>query len=274
MKVKKNISTLLMNVVMWIISLLVLVPMIVVLLNSFKTQAEANSMSLSLPTEWVFSNYTTVIERGKLFTSFFNSMLYATCSVIIIVVVVSAAAFVLARNCHGINKFIYYFIIAGIAIPLNNVALMEVMKATHLVNTRIGIILLYAAINIPLSLFLAYGFINSIPRDIDEAAVIDGCTPVMLFIKIILPLLKPIVSTLCILNFMAIWNDFTMPLYFLNNSEQWPMTLAVYNFFGAFEQSWNLVSADIVLTLIPVFIIFILGQKYIVGGISAGAVKG
>lgn len=200
--------------------------------------------------------------------------MYATCSVLIITIVVAAAAFVIARNRKGINNIIYYFIISGIAIPINNVALMEVLKALHLVNTRIGIILIYAAINIPLSLFLSYGFISTIPREIDEAAVIDGCGPVKLFTLIILPLLKPIIATLCVLNFMAVWNDFTMPLYYLNNSAKWPMTLAVYNFFGAYENSWNLVSADIMLTLLPVLVVFILGQKYIVGGVAAGSVKG
>lgn len=158
--------------------------------------------------------------------------------------------------------------------PINNVALMKVMQAFHLVNTRIGIILLYAAINIPLSLFLAYGFVSTIPREIDEAAVLDGCTPIQMFIKVIAPLLKPIISTLFVLDFMAVWNDFTMPLYYLNNSHKWPMTLAVYNFFGAFENSWNLVAADIMLTLLPVLVVFILGQKYIVGGVAAGSVKG
>ena len=158
--------------------------------------------------------------------------------------------------------------------PINNVALMKVMQACHLGNTRIGIILLYAAINIPLSLFLAYGFVATIPREIDEAAVIDGCKPWQLFLKVIAPLLKPIVSTLFVLDFMAVWNDFTMPLYYLNNSRKWPMTLAVYNFFGAFQNSWNLVAADIILTLAPVLLVFILGQKYIVGGVSAGSVKG
>ena len=158
--------------------------------------------------------------------------------------------------------------------PINNVSLMKVMQALHLINTRGGIILLYAAINIPLSLFLAYGFIDTIPREIDEAAVIDGCTPWQLFTQVIAPLLKPIVSTLFVLDFMAIWNDFTMPLYYLNNSQKWPMTLAVYNFFGAFQNSWNLVAADIMLTLLPVLIVFVLEQKYIVGGVSAGAVKG
>jgi raffinose/stachyose/melibiose transport system permease protein len=253
---------------------LVLTPLVVLILNSFKTAGEANKMSLSLPTKWIFANYSVVVEQGKLLSSFFIGLLYAGISVTITVIVVSAAAFVIARNRKGINNFLYYFIISGIAMPINNVALMKVMQGFALNNTRYGIILLYAAINIPLSLFLTYAFIGTIPREIDEAAVIDGCTPIKLFLKIIAPLLKPIISTLFVLNFMSVWNDFTMPLYYLNNSKKWPMTLAVYNFFGAYENSWNLVSADIVLTLIPVLIIFIIGQKYIVGGVSAGAVKG
>lgn len=271
---KKTIKSIVANTATIFISLIILIPLVVLFLNSFKTQGESNKMSLDLPSTWQFENYKTVIEQGKLVSSFFNSLLYATVSVVIIVIVVSAAAFVIARNRKGINNLIYYFIISGIAIPINNVALMKVLQALNLVNTRIGVILVYAAINIPLSLFLCYGFISTIPREIDEAAVIDGCGPIKLFVQIILPLLKPIMSTLFVLNFMAVWNDFTMPLYYLNNSAKWPMTLAVYNFFGAFENSWNLVSADIMLTLLPVLIVFILGQKYIVGGVAAGSVKG
>ncbi len=273
-KTAKTIGHVIGNIVSVFISLVVIIPLVVLFVNSFKTSAEANRMTLSLPTEWVFENYATVIEQGKLVSSFLNGFLYATCSVVIIVIVVAAAAFVISRNQKGVNRFLYYFIISGIAMPINNVALMKVMQAFHIVNTRIGIILLYAAINIPLSLFLAYGFVETIPREIDEAAVIDGCKPWQLFVKVIVPLLKPIISTLFVLDFMAVWNDFTMPLYYLNNSRKWPMTLAVYNFFGAFENSWNLVAADIILTLAPVLLVFVLGQKYIVGGVSAGSVKG
>lgn len=270
----KTVGHVIGNLATIFISLIVIIPLVVLFLNSFKTAGEANRMTLSLPTQWMFENYTLVIEQGKLGSSFLNGLLYATGSVIIVVGVVSAAAFVISRNQKGMNRFLYYFIISGIAMPINNVALMKVMQAFHLMNTRIGIILLYAAINIPLSLFLAYGFIGTIPREIDEAAVIDGCKSHQLFIQVIAPLLKPIVSTLFVLDFMAVWNDFTMPLYYLNNSRKWPMTLAVYNFFGAFENSWNLVAADIILTLAPVLLVFIIGQKYIVGGVSAGAVKG
>lgn len=273
-KTRKVIGCMLGNLVAVVTSLIVIIPLVVLFLNSFKTAGEANKMTLSLPKEWMFENYGKVIEQGKLLSSFFNGLLYAVFSVVIVVILVSAAAFVISRNPKGINRFLYYFIISGIALPINNVALMKVLQVLHLVNTQLGIILLYAAINIPLSLFLTYGFIGTIPRELDEAAVIDGCRPGQLFIRVIAPLMKPIVSTLFVLDFMAVWNDFTMPLYYLNNSRKWPMTLAVYNFFGAFEYSWNLVAADIILTLAPVLVVFIIGQRYIVGGVSAGSVKG
>lgn len=271
---KRILRSLLLNILSLFFCLLVLVPMLALVVNSFKTSGEANSMSLSLPKKWQFSNYLTVIKQGRLVLSFFNGIIYGFFSVLIIVIAVSAAAFVISRNKRGLNKAIYYFVIAGIAMPINNVALMKVMQTLHIVNTRGGLVLLYAAINIPLSLFLCYGFVATIPRELDEAAILDGCSPLELFAFVILPMLKPIISTLFVLNFMAVWNDFTMPLYYLNSSRKWPMTLAVYNFFGAYENAWNLVSADIVLTLLPVLIVFLIGQKYIVGGVSAGAVKG
>jgi raffinose/stachyose/melibiose transport system permease protein len=273
-RTRRGAGEVLLNILALLVSVMIALPLVVLFLNSFKTKGESNAMSLALPKVWQFKNYLTVIQQGKLVSSFFNSLIYSFGSVIIILITVSAAAYVISRNNRGINRFIYYLLISGIAIPINNVALMKVMQALHLVNTRPGIILLYAAINIPLSLFLAFGFIDTIPREIDEAAIIDGCTAGQLFLRIISPLLKPMMATLFVLNVMAVWNDFTMPLYYMNKTSEWPMTLAVYNFFGAFENSWNLVSADIILTVLPVLIIFIFGQKYIVGGMSSGAVKG
>lgn len=270
----KKLRHVILNIFSFVLVLIVVIPFYVVLINSFKTSTESNRMSINFPSSFHFENYATVIEKGKLFTSFNNSLLYSVVSVCIIVICVLAAAFVISRNTKGINKVFYYFIITGLAMPINNVSLFKVMQFLNLMNTRIGIILIYSAVNIPLSLFIAYGFIATIPKELDEAAILDGCSPLQLFMKIIIPLLKPIASTLAVLNMMAVWNDFTMPLYYLNNSKKWPMTLAVYNFFGAFENSWNLVCADIVLTIVPVLLVFIFGQKYIVGGVSAGAVKG
>lgn len=272
--IKQSILSIALNTVAIAVSLIVVIPLIVVLLNSVKTLQESYTMSLALPTEIVLENYAVVIEKGKLAVSFFNSLLYASVSVLFVVISVVAAAFVFARRKSRMNHFIYYVILLGISIPTNYVALMQVMKLTHLLNTRIGLILIYIAINIPLSLFMCIGFINTVPKEIDEAAVIDGCNAGNLFFRVVLPLLVPIIATLFVLNFMSVWNDFTMPMYFMNRTDGWPMTLAVYNFFGQFERNWNLVCADIVLTSLPVLTVFLLGQKYIVAGLTTGAVKG
>ncbi|MCI2048762.1 MAG: carbohydrate ABC transporter permease [Lachnospiraceae bacterium] len=274
MKTRKIFTRILLNLVTILLSLIFVTPMLVIFINSFKSASESNTMSLKLPSKWILDNYFIVAERGKITVSLMNSLLYAVCSAALILILVAMAAFVLSRNRSRLNRFIYYFIILGIAMPVSNVPLMKVMKTLHIINTRPGIILLYAAINIPISLFIVFGFVGSIPKDIDEAAILDGCTPMQLFTNIILHMLKPALVTIFVLNVMGVWNDFTMPLYYLDRSDKWPMTLAVYNFFGMYERQYNLVSADIVLTMCPVLLIFILGQKYIVGGISAGAVKG
>ncbi|MBS1184125.1 MAG: transporter permease, partial [Proteobacteria bacterium] len=166
------------------------------------------------------------------------------------------------------------FLIMGIALPINFFTLTTMMQVTHLINTKIGIIILYAALQVPFSIFLIYGFVDTIPRELDEAAIIDGCRPPQLFFLIVLPLLKPVLITAGLLNFLNIWNDFMMPLYYLNSSSNWPMTLAVYNFFGQYQSSWNLVSADILLTIIPVIVIYLLGQRFIIAGMTSGSVKG
>lgn len=148
------------------------------------------------------------------------------------------------------------------------------MKSMGMINSHVGMILLYTAMGIPISLFITYAFVSNIPKELDEAAIMDGCNGIKLFLRIIVPLLTSVLVTVFVLNFLSVWNEFTAPLYMLNTVEMWPMTLAVYNFFGQFSAQWNLVSADIVLTSLPVLIVFLIGQKYIVGGLTSGAVKG
>jgi raffinose/stachyose/melibiose transport system permease protein len=263
------------NCIAWIISIISLVPLLLILFNSLKTSHKAAEMSLKLPAfplQW--ENFMVVIEKGKLLTSFWNSCIYTFGSVMICCIFSSLAAYVLSRNRTKLTKIIYLFIVLGITMPVNYVALMKVMLFLHLHNTQIGIILLYAAMQIPFSVFLIYGFISKIPTELDEAGVIDGCNPFRLFVTIVFPLLKPAIATVIVLTFLNNWNEFISPLYFLSSSTKWPMTLSVYNFFGMFFKDWNLVCADIVLTSIPVILIYLFGQKYIVSGMTAGAVKG
>lgn len=271
---KRKLQTILQNLVAWIFSAIIVVPIIIIALNSFKNVRESNSMDFHLPSAWEFSNYLDVIKRGNLLIGFRNSFSYALISTLILLAVTLPCAFVLQRRASRLYRILYYVLIIGIALPLNNIALMKVMVGLHLMNTRTGIYLLYAAIGLPLSVFIAHGFMSGIPRELDEAAVIDGCSSGKLFLKVILPLLKPVASTLFILNFLNTWNDFTMAIYFLNGSDKMPVTLSVYNFFGQYQKSWNLVCADIMLTALPVLLVYLFAQKYIIQGLTSGAVKG
>ena len=275
MKTKKILFAIVRNFIAWIFSAICLIPLLLILFNSLKDKKAASRMDLhlpELPIRW--SNFVTVIEKGKLAASFGNSLLYSAGSVILCVLFAALAAYVLSRNQTRLNQFLYLFLVLGITLPVNYVALTKVLQFLHLNNTAIGIILLYTAMQLPFMTFLIHGFVAKVPVELDEAAVIDGCGPVQLFFLIVFPMLKPAIATSTVLTFLNTWNEFVSPLYFLNRTEQWPMTLSVYNFFGMYFKDWNLVCADILLTSLPVLIVYLIGQKYIVSGMTAGAVKG
>ena len=273
-KRRQSLITFGVNALAWLLSLILLAPLLLILFNSFKTSKEASAMALSLTANPQWSNYSVVIEKGKLGTTFFNSLLYSVSSVLLCTLLSTMAAYVMSRNRRKLHNFLYLFIVLGIAMPINFVTLMRVMQVTKLMNKKIGIILLYTATQIPFNVFLIHSFVGKIPVEIDEAAVIDGAPATGLFMQIVLPLMKPVLVTVMVLTFLNTWNEFVMPLYFLDSSTKWPMTLAVYNFFGMYFKDWNLVCADIVMTSAPVVLVYLLGQKYIVAGMTAGAVKG
>ena len=270
----KVLETVLKNILAWGAALLVLIPVALILLNAFKGDGEAITMTLELPKTWNFSNFATVIEKGKLVRSFLNSLLYAGLSTILTVVLSSMAAYVFSRRRSKGMSLIYMYVVLGMVIPVNYVTLTKIMQVTTLNNTWYGIVLLYTAMQIPFSVFLIFGFVSKIPVELDEAAILDGCNPLQLFLRVVFPMLKSAVITAGVLCFLNTWNEFIMPLYFLHSSEKWPMTLAIYNFFGQYEMSWNLICADVILTCLPVVVLYVACQKYIVGGQTEGAVKG
>ncbi|MBO7711415.1 MAG: carbohydrate ABC transporter permease [Lachnospiraceae bacterium] len=273
-KGKRITVDILKNILAWAVAMLVLVPMALIIITTFKTDKESLGMSLTLPTQWVFTNFSTVIQKGKLGQSFINSLTYAGFATLLTVMSGTMSAYVFSRRRTKGFIAMYMYLVLGMVIPINYVALMKIMQVTHLNNTRLGIILLYAALQTPFTIFLIYGFVSKVPSELDEAAVIDGCGPFSLYFRVVFPLLKPAMITAGVLCFLNTWNEFIMPLYFLNSTTKWPMTLAIYNFFGQFDRSWNLICADVILTCAPVVILYILAQRFIVGGQTAGAVKG
>ncbi len=270
---KKKIQGIIKQIICILLSLIVITPFYMVLINSFKSKGEAARMSLSLPKQWVFTNYSEVIEKGKLLQGFSNSMLYATVATLIGVILCAMAAFVICRRKSKLNDFIYYFVLCGLFFPVNYVTLVKVFQMVHLTDTKLGIIITFTSAMIPFCVFTIRNFVLSVPVEMDEAAVIDGAGPLALFFGIIIPLLKPILVTCFILQFMGVWSDFLTPLYLSSKSKMFPMTMAVYQFFGKNTNYWNYIFADIVLTCVPVLIVYMLGQKYIVSGMTSGAVK-
>ncbi|SCP99315.1 carbohydrate ABC transporter permease [Anaerobium acetethylicum] len=270
---KKNIQNILKQLVCIVLCLAVVVPFYMVLINSFKSKSEAARMSLALPKEWLFSNYVEVIEKGKLIQGFSNSLSYALTATIVAVISCAMASFVICRKPTKLNVFIYYFVLCGLFFPVNYVTLVKVLNFFHLTDNKPGIIIAFTSAMIPFCIFTIRNFILSVPIELDEAAVIDGAGPIELFFRIIVPLLKPTLVTCFILQFMGVWSDFLTPLYLSSSSKLFPMTMAVYQFFGKNKSYWNYIFADIILTCIPVIIVYMLGQKYIVGGMTSGAVK-
>ncbi len=271
---RKKLLNFLRIIISWSFVGVVLIPFGMVVLNSLKTTQESARMNMKLPDKLHFENYMEVIEEGHMVRSFFNSLFIALFCVIIGITVSAMAAYVISRYKSKLNRFCFYFFFVGLIAPVNYVTTIRVMKWLHLINSYRGMILLNAALAIPFAVFLFHGFIITVPREIDEAGVIDGCGPASLFFRVVFPLLKPVTITAGVLTFISCWNDFITPLYILNDTRKWGMIISVYNFWGLYTSEWNLICAVIVLTLAPIMIVYILAQKYIIAGMTAGSVKG
>ena len=256
-----------------VLSFLILLPIYFIIINSLKTVEESRTLSFALPEVLQWGNYIEVIKAASLVRAFGNSMLMAGVSVMICVLTGAMASYVLSRRQTKLHNALYVYFFLGLIAPVNYVTTLFTLKFLHLQNTYTGIILEFGTLGIPFLVFLYYGFYDSIPKELDEAAVIDGCTPFQLFFRVIFPLLKPATITGLVLNFLGAWNDFVTPLYLLSDNKKLGMTNSIYNFFGEHFNDWNMIFADIVLTVIPIVILYLCGQKYIVSG-TAGAVKG
>jgi raffinose/stachyose/melibiose transport system permease protein len=255
-------------------SLIVLLPILVMVFGSFKTNVEVLDFSLKLPKIWKFDNYMTVFKEGDLMRAFLNGILITGVSSIINIVTTSAASFVLVRRESKLSNALYLFFFMGLIAPMSTITTIQIVQWLGFYGSISSVIFIYAALNTAFSVFLYNGFIKSIPKVLDEVAFLEGAGMFSVFFRIIIPLIVPVNATVAIMVFMSVWNDVTIPLYFLTDSSDWTMPLSVYNFYGKYSRDWNLIFADLVMTSLPVFILYLFAQKYIIGGLTAGAVKG
>lgn len=252
------------------------VPLSYVVTNAGKNTTEAAQMSIA-PAEKTqyLANFAVVITTSNymLLRAFVNSTIITVASIAILLGISSMAGFVLERRKGRAISWINLFVLAGLMIPPAVVPTIWVLKSIGLYKSMIGLELIEAALAFPFSVLLYRGYMGAIPRELDEASFIDGCTGLDLFVKVIFPLMKPVSATIAVITSISVFNDFVNPLYFLPGAKNVTVQLTLYNYISQYLNKWNLLFADILLISIPPLIFFIFFNKKIVSGMVAGAVK-
>jgi raffinose/stachyose/melibiose transport system permease protein len=230
---------------------------------------------LAIQGNFTIHNYTTAWHQAALGHAMFDSAVIAISSVVIVIIVSSMAAYPLARSTARWSKWMFGLFMLGLLLPfqLALLPLYTTIRDLHLVGTLWSLILFYSGLQIPFSVFLYTAFLRSMPRDYEEAAILDGCSPFQAFRRVVFPLLRPITGTLVILNAIFIWNDFLTPLLYLSGSSHQTVPVAIYTFVGQYTSNWQLVFAGLVVGIAPILVIYFAMQRHIIRGF-AGGLKG
>lgn len=254
-----------------------LLPFYIAVVYSIKSPEETMKSGLAFPKEIYWQNFAEAIEVSNFWNAAKNSLIITVVSVIILMVVCSMAAYVIARNMRSrFFQSFYYVFLAAMMLPFQVVMLplYVQLRDMQLLNTRTGLILTICGFQIAYNVFVYVGFIRGIPLEMEEAAYIDGAGRFYTFWKIVFPLMKPIISSTLILNALAVWNDFQISLIIAQKPEVRTIPLTQYFFFGQYSIKLNMAFAAFVLAMIPIIILYLVMQKYIIGGVMSGAVKG
>jgi raffinose/stachyose/melibiose transport system permease protein len=258
-------------------SVVFLVPCAFIVLTAVKDRQQAALLSFSWPTNLqLVENLKTVLQTRDylLVIAFINSTVLTVASVTMMVVLAAMVAFVLQRRAGRWNGPINFLVLSGLIIPPAVVPTIWVLQSLHLFKTLGGLILIEVAFGLPFCILLFRAFISTIPRSLDEAAIIDGASPLRLFFRVIFPLLRPVVITVIVVQSVVVFNDFANPLYFLPGEQNATVQLTLLNFQSQFNTSYNLLFMDILLITIPPLVMFMFFNRKIVAGLTAGAIKG
>jgi len=259
----------------------ILYPFYLMLILSFKDYASFNNSAFGIPTKLYFGNYKTALIEGKMLLGFFNSLIVTAASIVAHIFICAGASFIVVRHeiklfNIKINKILTLFFVFGSMVPPTAymLPLFVTMKNIHLINNLLSLIIISVTLNIPLGVLMFSGFINTIHKDIEESATIDGCSLLRRFYSIMLPLLKPAIGTMAILVGLNTWNDFLFPLLFISKENLKTMTVKIFTFTGQYTNNWPVLSAAMVLCSIPMVILYLIRQKDFIKGVVSGAVKG
>ncbi len=272
----KKLGTLLLQVFMIALGLVVMFPLYFVIINSVKSLQEVTVNMLALPEKFHWENFSEAIKRMNFIVSMKNTIFITAFSLIGVLLFSSMTAYQVVRKKCLTSKLIFVGLLLSMAIPFQVLMVPIVIVANNLklVNSQIGLIIMYWGFLLPLGIFLYQGFIKSIPLEIEEAAYTDGCNQYQVFFRIVFPIMKPMTVTVAVLNLLGVYNDFTLPLIMLSDKNKKTIPLSLSNFFGSTINEWQLIMSAILITVLPMLIIYIILQKQIMSGYTEGAIKG
>lgn len=253
-----------------------MIPSYFAVLTSFKSVSEISKSALSLPVKLSFANYEEAIQKSDFLGALKNSCLVTFPAVILIVICSAMGGYSIARNSeHRFFRYLDRIYMSSLMIPFQilMIPVYRMFRTLNLLNNLLGMVLILTGVSIAYATFLYVGFIKGIPKELEEAALLDGCGPYQVFFKVVLPLLKPITATVIALHIMWLWNDFNIALILLQKEEVRTLTIKQYYFFGSHVSNYGAAFATAILSMVPVLFFFILAQKYLIEGIAAGAVK-
>lgn len=268
----------LIRIFMIIITIIMLFPLIWNIYSSLKTNNEFLTNAFSLPQGLAWDNYVRAIEKSHLLTNVWNSALVVIIALAVIMVCAVPCAYCMIRYKFFGSGFMMNVYMAAIFIQATfiMIPLFKQMNALHLLNNRVALAVLYATMQFPFAIFLLSGFLRSIPRDYEEAAMIDGCGPFRILLQIIVPMAKPGIVTVCMISMMAAWNEYPVALVMLTDSSKQTLPVGLANLYEVqrYATDWGALFAALVLALIPTILIFLIGQKQLIQGMNVGGLKG
>lgn len=281
MKTKKKIVALIDYIILMILSAVIIFPLIWLVGNSLKSDKDVRKNMANLlpsPGEWQFDNYIQAWQRGNIGDTIKNSFINTVVAVLLILIVAYLTSYAIARIRYRGNEIVYALFVSLMMVPLAQVVMIpqfRLISGLNLVDTHLGVILLYTAGGIPFSVFLLTSFLRRIPMELDEAARIDGCNHARIILKVLLPLSKPGIATVIIYQGMNIWNDYFTALIYLHSPDTKTVTLGLKNFMGQWGLvDYNRLFAAIAIVTLPVVLLYVIFQKQFIGGLTSGSVKG
>jgi len=253
-----------------------LFPLVWMFYTSFKSNQDIALNTFSLPTVWHWENYVSAWNTAKIGVYFLNSVFVSILSIVLTILAGASGAFILAKFKFRLRGVIYGLFIVGMLIPLQSVLvpLFIQMRDFHLLDTPWSLILTYTAFGLPITVFLMESFIRSFPDSIIEAAILDGASIKRIFLVLVLPISKPVVATVAILNFLNNWKEFSFALIYLTKDDRKTLPLGLYNFLGAYTADYAGLMAALMISSIPLLVLYFILQEQIIKGMTAGAVKG